>query len=403
MTGRVEDDLTRIFNDRAATIEQPPAYQLVPPHAGRRRPATPRRIGWHLVASAAAVAALVAVVTSVVSNRDDHRRPKPADQWCQLSQSSRFSGALRTGLLPAGTTVLSTGPDGTSLAAVERAGVAAKVELIDANGPLATVWTARAGERVRVVANPFAAVASSYAAFVLVPLDAGPTRLMIVDRDTNVAEPTPLPAAGFRLGTDPATAPLAGGFAPIEVLTTSVTHPTEQRLDAHWPNMNPIWAKEADASGVTRLLKVGGNVVFLRSGAGGSVDIRFAEPKYRPTTLPAAVRTGFAFSSDGTTMTWLTDDGGRPLLWHWAVGDPQPIHRPLPGDLTPVSATGRYVVGEPAHPGAGRTLVDTRTGAIAQLPAGLDLITVAGKVALLSQQTGDTVRYARVPTSVMAC
>jgi len=400
MTTDLEDQLARILVDRAETIVEPPNYRLVPAPDHRPGMAPARRFGWQLVASAAAVATLVGGVAALAGNEDGHRVPPANGVTCVLAHSSRFTSALRDGLLPAGSVVLATAPDGVALVGVERGGTTTAVDLVDAAGVPTRLWTAHAGERVRAVANPSGAVNDAYAAFVIAPLGSGTPQLIVDDRSTWTTHAVSTRAAGYQLSTDAGTAPVARD-EKIEVLQTSLRDPAQQRIDGYWPGQTVDWVSDATASGTTAMLSAGGNLVLVRKSAAGKVALQFDDERYRPSALNPAARDGFSFSSDGTTLTWLTDVDGVPSLWQWAPGDPRPIRRALPGDLVPSAASGRYAVGKRPGEGAGRTIVDTGSGVMSQLPVGVNLVRVDGAVAWLTQQSSDGVRYGHVPVNTL--
>jgi len=272
------------------------------------------------------------------------------------------------------------------------------VELITPTGWTTPIWTAGPGERMRAVASPFAAITEDEVAFVLAPLGSGESRFMVAPRTSDVAAPVPGPAPGYRFAADPMTAPIIDGET-IQVLEVSTADPSRQRVDAYWPEASR-WTLTAEGTNVSAVLPVGGNLLMLRQ-QDGAVDVQFDDATYRPTTLARAVREGFSFASDGTTLTWLTDQGGRPVFWQWAPGDPTPEHRALPGDLTPVSSRGQLVVGEPSGAGGGRPLVDVGTGRAAQLPPDVDLVRVDSGIAVLAQRSAGGVTYAKVPTALL--
>jgi len=405
VTEQLEDQLTRVLNDRARAIETAPAYRLVPEAvvATRRprtsRPRATRRISWPVIASAAAVAALVALVVVLANGWAGSRRSAPTlnGAQCNLAQSAAFSLALRGGRLPVGSRVLSGDSDGTSLVSVEQAGVTTAVELISRSGAVHVLWRASAGDRLRAVANPSGSITPDAAVFVLDPEGSGTPRVMFAfSTDATAQQLDPL-AAGYRVSTDPLTAPIIMSDGIVEALSTSTALPSQQRIDDDWPPTGNWSINVQRISGVARMVPVGGNTELVLERPDGTVDL-VVDPTYTPTTLPPAAHNGFGFVSDVTTMTWFTVRGGQATLWHWAAGDPAPIRKPLPAGLTPVRAAGQYAV--VARDGA-RGILDTATGVLVQLPSGVDLMRVDGGFAVLTQETPDGVRYSRVPVALL--
>lgn len=407
MNEHLEDRLARVLTERAQGIEGAPAYRLVQDDfAFRARPVGPgrrtsRQIAWSLIASAGAVAALAALVVALMGGGIRSRRTAPSidGATCVLTHSARFAAALRQGLLPAGARVLSGGADGTALVSIERAGATSAVELLSPDGTPTLLWQARAGERVRAVANPSGAVSPDASVFVLDRLAPGtPPRLVLTMRPRDVPVVVDAPGAGYRFSTDPLTAPIIVSDGIVQALLTSTANPAQQEVESFWLPTR-LWSSTARASNATQLLSVGGNVVLLSSDRHGAVsDIRFDVAQYRPTTLLPALRNGFSVSSDGTTMSWLSRQDGRPALVQWSPGEPAPIRRLLPPDLAPASAVGRFAV---VTSGAARGIVDTREGQIVQLPAGVDLLEVNGPLAVVARQTPTGLRYSRVPVTAL--
>ena len=216
---------------------------------------------------------------------------------------------------------------------------------------------------------------------------------MVVDRSTHrVAELASDP--GYVVGANPLVAPVVERTA-ITVLEQSRSGSGAQRLALYSADTTRLRADASTPTGaVTTLLPVGGNVVALRSGAGGSITADFDQPQYRPSTLEPALRNGFSFSSDGTTMRWLATDGPRYRLWQWAPGDPSPVAHPLAMTDRPLLTTGPFAV-------ASHQIADAATGRVQKLPPGLAVTRIDGTVATVEQRSPDGVTSARIPVHVL--
>lgn len=393
----VEDELTRILHERSLLIDSAPAYRCEPdpqPLAGRSRRTTnaPR---FRALASAAALTTLVAALAAgVVFGPDDHQAAMPANSACTTSSSS-LAASLRAGSMPAGDRVISGAADGSALVAVDRDGATAAVDVIDPTGHTSRLWTTTPSERLRAIANPSGALTGDWAAFVLMPAAGSSAgRAVVVNRSTrHVADLASDP--GYGVGANPLVAPIVVRSA-ITVLEHSASDPAAQRLALYWADTARLRADAAaPTTAVTTLLPVGGNVVALRTGADRSVTADFEQPQYRPSTLEPAVRDGFGFSSDGTTMRWLSASAGRYRLWRWAPGDPSPVARSLAMTDRPRLTTGPFAV-------ALHQLADSATGRVQNLPPGLAVTRVDGAVATVDQRSPRDATSARIRVSALA-
>ena len=397
-----EDELTRILHERSLLIDSAPAYRCEPDPLSVRerfgRVVDVRRVRIGLASAVALTAAVVALVTGGWFGTHDRETTSPAVTRCTTA-GSPLAAAVRTGLLPVGDRVLSGSADGSALVAVGRPGApitaTAAVDVVDAAGDTSRLWTARAGQSWQAIANPAGAFNNGWAAFLLIPTaGSGAGRAMVVDRSTgHVAELTIDP--GYEVGANPLAAPVVVRSA-VTVVETSRSNSGAQRLALYWADTARLQADPTTpTSAVTTLLPVGGNVVAIRTGTDRSVAADFDDPRYRPSTLEPAVRHGFGFSSDGTTMHWVSAIGHRYQLWRWAPGDPSPVARTLALPARPLLTTGRFAV-------APHELTDAITGQVQNLPAGLSVTRVDGAVATVEQQSPTGVRYARIPASALA-
>ena len=158
-------------------------------------------------------------------------------------------------------------------------------------------------------------------------------------------------------------------------------------------------ANGQQVSNATTLLPVGGNTVTIHPRPDHTVQVQFADPQYRPTTLEPAARSGYAFASDGTTLTWLSAAGGRRYLWHWASGEPSPLRHVLPRGFTAAAAYGGVAAEKVATPTSRQRVLDVATGVTVRLPQGVSLVRVDADTAVLTMHSTDVTRYIRVPLS----
>lgn len=344
--------------------------------------------------------AAVAVIALVAwTGAGDDHRPEPSVGRCAITGSAPFAAALRAGALPGGTAVLAAAGDGSLLVAVEHGGATSAVEVLSPTGTRTRLWTAGPSERVRVVANPSGAFDGSTAALVLVPTGGHRApEVVVVDAAAHFSATLTLDA-GYRVGIDAASAPVII-HGSVTVLETSVADPARQQLAQHWVDSAMRSATgRTPTTGVTSLLAVGGNVISVRSTPGGLIDLAFDQPNYRPSSLPPAARDGYAFTSDGTTLEWLSGAGSVHSLWQWAPGDPTPIRHTVPTGFRPAEAVGRLAV--TATSGSPQRIYDTATGHVVELPRGMTLRHAAGGSVVLTTAAGG---YSRLPTTTMlAC
>jgi hypothetical protein len=264
---------------------------------------------------------------------------------------------------------------------------------------MSTLWTARTGDRLRVVANPSVAINAAWATFVLVPVSGrGASQVYIADLYHHTLETAPVDP-GYRVSTDAPTAPIAISDA-VDMVETSLSNPRVQRVAQVWADtpLNVLMVRTR-TSRVTALLAVGGNTVAIRRLANGAAAADFDPPQYRPSALSPAVRNGYAFASDDTTMTWLSISAGHHTLWRWAPGDRSPIGRALPDNFTPIRAAGRFAVATPS--GDYQQLFGAQANRVIELPAGVTLLQLDSVNAVLAVQTSDGTRYAVVPVQAL--
>jgi hypothetical protein len=316
---------------------------------------------------------------------------------CIAGTSSRFVSALHDGALPVGDVVLSAAHDGTLLVAVDRDGVTTAVEALNPDGTRSTLWTARAGDRLRAVANPSGAINYAWATFVLVPVHGAP-QVRVADRFHHTLAQVSVDA-GFRVSIDAPTAPLAMNDS-VDLLETSLTDPYVQRIEHVWVDtkVNALTSR-VRTSGITALVAVGGLVVSIRKRASGAVVADFDQPQYRPTTMAPAVRNGYAFTSDNTTLTWLSTVLGHHTLWQWTPGEASPTGPALPDTFAPVSAAGRFAAAAPSS--GQQQLVDARANRVIELPTGVSLLQIDGVTAVLAMRTSVGTRYTRIPLQAL--
>jgi hypothetical protein len=296
---------------------------------------------------------------------------------------------------------MSAAHDGTMLVASEHDGITRAVEAVSPGGSVSRLWTARPGDRLRAVANPSGAINAAWAIFVLVPVDGrSAPQVYVADRSTKSLATVPVDS-GYRVSADPQTAPIEMGDW-VALLETSRADPRVQVLAQYWVD-SPLHLikSRTRTSGVSTLLAVGGNVVSVGKRANGAVFADFDQPQYRPTTLPVAVRDGYAFASDNTTLTWLSTVNGRHNLWQWTPGEPSPTWRALPATVRSVRAADRFAVAAPSTAGGRQRLLDPLTGRVIVLPAGVELVQVAGVTAVLAMKTNGITRYTRVPVQAL--
>ena len=394
----IETELGRVLHERALLVETAPDYavepepQTSPVRVLRPRPNRRPRSG---LASAAAVAALAAGLAAAVWSGAGHPhrsdRATPAVTECSARGAARLDAAVRRGSLAAGAEVLSGTAQGMALVAVNRGDATAAVDVVTADGQSTRIWTAGPNDHVRVVANPSGAVNADWVVFVLAAVHGGgASRIALVERATGqLTEVATDP--GYGISADPLLAPVLGDDA-ITFVETSLTQRGSQRTVyhvAHTGTTRPTYS--IPTSDVTSLLPVGGNIVSVRTGPAGDTRVDFDQPANRPATLLPAVRDGYGFTSDGTTMRWLVRTDARYELWQWAPGDAAPIGRILTMTVRPTTPAGPLATG-------GRQVDDPATGRVLDLPYGLSLLRVDGTVATVAAGAHNS----RIPTAALA-
>src|SRR6476646_126682 len=172
----MEQELSRVLRERAASIDVLPDYRLEPDPAARRGTRRRRMLAagrpWTVLVSGAAIVAMVVVgIVGVRWGMHGDRHPTDRAATCSAATSHRFVTALRDGALPVGDVVMSAAHDGTMLVASEHDGITRTVETVSSGGSVSRLWTARPGDRLRAVANPSGAINDGWATFVLERID----------------------------------------------------------------------------------------------------------------------------------------------------------------------------------------------------------------------------------------
>jgi hypothetical protein len=405
MTPGLEDELARTLRGRAASIDTAPSYRLQPevvvPRTDSPNSWWRGRAGQLSAAGLAAVLAAVLLLAYSALVRTP-RSSAPADPAsCDLRGSTPFATAMRVGLLPAGAVVLAGSADGDVLVARQRGENTVAVDLVDVDAKVTRLWTAALGQRVRVVANASGAISQSRVVFVIMPVGgAADPQTLVVDMQSKAVKAFRTDP-GYRLSSDASSAPIVSDDA-LELIETSTGRaPARQQLALYWADgsITAPSTRQPVAAAVTSLLPVGGNTVLVRNGPAHAADTIFTDPQNRPTTLPAATRSGFAFASDATTMTWLTSTHGRRDLWQWAPGDASPRRRALPAGFAATGASGAFATERVATPAGTQRVLDSVSRRISTLPIGVSLVRVDAGTAVLRRHAGTETRYARVPLS----
>ena len=333
MTSDLEDRLTRVLDRGARSITTTRAYRIVdsPGPTSDAQPRGPRRrrarTTWSV--SVAAVAVMVTVLVSVYVLATHRNRSQPAHPaYCVLTGSAGFTSALQTGVLPTDSEVMAGVVDGTLLIAHERAGETSAIDLLTSHGRVTRIWTATAGQHVQAVANPVGAIGTDWVVFLLRSIGSPKTTVMVSSRGGK-AIPLTSGDPGYVVSATARTAPVVVGDS-LNILEASAARPSDQELLAYVTDPMP-WLRTVGGrfTGVVQMLPVGGNLVLPRQANRG-VDLTFVDPQRRPTDLAPAAHTGYSFTSDRTTLRWLTAEAGNNFLWEWAVGSPSPARLLLP-------------------------------------------------------------------------
>jgi hypothetical protein len=413
VTNDIEDRLRQLLRDRADTITVAPDYRTVPVRpdrhvrkwgaVGTRDPK--RSWQWSTAILAAAVAVLVAIV--VVRPHGTSPNPVGTRQPCQPGHSPGFAAALRAGRLTGANEVLAGAPDGTELVATENGNATASVHLVAPDGTTRLLWRQRSDQVGRAFANPSGAIGSSVVSFGIAPVDpatgavaASTRRLYVATRHGGAAIALPPPDRGFAVPTtDSLTAPVAGDDS-VTVLERSMSRPARQRLITYQGGPG-LWRRVSArrvSAHVIQLLSAGGNLITISRSARGAAHLSFAEPQYQPTDLEPAARDGVAFFSDGTTLSWFTQQGGQAVVWSWRPGEPVPVARGMPAGFTPETIGGSGVVAGRFDRALARIAVLTPGHRVAELPAAVDLLRLDGGFAVLNDKR---VALTRVPLGAL--
>jgi hypothetical protein len=131
--------------------------------------------------------------------------------------------------------------------------------------------------------------------------------------------------------------------------------------------------------------------------------VSFADPQDQPADLEPAARNGVAFVSDGTTLSWFTQQSGQAVIWSWRPGEPVPVARGMPAGFTPEAIGSGGAVAGRFDRDLARIAVLTPGHPIAELPPAVDLLRLDGNFAVLNDKSinDKSIGLTRVPLGLL--
>ncbi len=384
----LEYRLAATLHARAATIVATPPYPL--PDRGAVR-ARDRRARYGLISAGLAAAIVVAGVAIRVEHQEASKAASASPQ-CVRSVPNDFGALLAANRIAGATgTIVSGASDGSLLLAGPGN---RSLSLVDPNGRPTTIWTAATGEQATV--DPQAAISDDAVVFAVGPQHATPTTIEVYRRDEQRLE---------TLANDSPSAPLLG-IAPIVMndsgywVTGTPAGPDKiEYFGLQDQTSTPDSVSVIPATSVTQLLAVGGILGWVQSAPNSPTHLEFYPTDQVPTSVIPDSQSGSHFTSDRSTVSWLTNSGDRHTYWMWSPGDPNPQNRALTWKEADPGIVGPYLAA--ASPKA--AILDTSTGATVDLPAATRLVGVFGSQAVFSTaQAGGTVAISRLALADVA-
>ncbi len=387
----LEDALTTMLRERAATdITSAPAFD--PRHAlATASPHTGRRRGWLVVAAAAAsVIAVVASVSGVhylTRDRSQPAHPRPAFHApsCVVALPGTWAQALAAGAVSGiGARILNVyGVDASGTALVERVATGTghphQVVLVHADRTVSPVLTLGVAETVIDGGQD-----GTTGTVTTLDRSRGTVGVQVIDDRTGASREV----ASFR-DTGTSTSPTLAAVV--------------RAGHVYWIQGSGVHASVEDYDVASRTVRVldSGEVSDIVTGLGGGISWHRVSSAAGTETvthvadrLPGPVARGLlggsagwaVRSSDGTGYTWWSFPGNSSTqvrVWYPGMAAAVAIETDATSSNTfsGSSVAGPYVAW--TSPGTTREQVlDTRTGAVATLPAGTDVIARDGTVVI---------------------
>jgi hypothetical protein len=370
----LERRLTASLHEHAAKIVTTPTYALADRMVAR---APHRRVTRYRLVSAALAVAIAAVGLVVHVDHDSTSRTA-GPQECVRSVPNNFAALLAANQIPGATgTVVSGASDGSLLLAGPDN---RSLVLVDPNGRPTRIWTAT-GDQVATI-DPQAAISDYAVVFAVGPAHSNPTTIEVYRRDEVRLE---------TLATTEPSNPLLA-VAPINMddngyWVTGSASETEKiaYFELQDETSTPDSTGQIPAQGVTRLLAVGGILGWVQSVPNGPTQLGFYTTDQIPASVVPDSRSGANYTSDRTTVSWLTNSGNQHTYWTWTPGAPNPVSKRLSWNEQQPGIVGSYLTAATPK----NALLDTSTGATVDLPATTRLVGVYGNDAVLTT-TGAT-------------
>lgn len=384
----LERRLTASLQEHAAKVVTAPSYVF-----STRKPArAPHRSVTRYRLLSAGLAVAVAAVGIVIRVEHDGTSRTAGGQECVQSVPNNFATLVAANQIPGATgTVVSGTSDGTLLLAGPDN---RSLDLVDPNARTTRIWTA-AGDEVATIDSQ--AAMNDYAVvFAVGPAHSNPTTIEVYRRDENRLETlaTTAPSASLL-----AVAPIAMDDAGYWVTGTASGAEAIDFFGLRDETSTPDSASVIPARAVTQLLAVGGILGWVQSVAGTPTHLEFYPPDQIPASVIPDSRSGSNYTSDRTTVSWLTNSGSQHTYWTWTPGAPNAENKQLSWKEQQPDLIGSYLTASVPK----SAILDTTTGTTVALPTTTRLVGVYGNQAVLSTtQTAGAVMISRVALSDLA-
>ena len=236
--------------------------------------------------------------------------------------------------------------------------------------------------------------------FAVGPQHATPTTIEVYRRDEHRLETL--------ANTSPVTpllsvAPIAMDDAGYWVTGTAAGPEQIDYFGLQDETSTPDSASVVPARNVTQLLAVGGTLGWVQSASNSPTQLNFYPTDLVPATVVPDSQSGSSYTSDRTTVSWLTNSGDRHTYWTWSPGDPNPQNKALTWKERAPAIVGPYL----AAAALSTTILNTANGTTVDLPAATKLVGVYGNHAVFSTPgAGEAATISRVAladVAVAAC
>ena len=196
------------------------------------------------------------------------------------------------------------------------------LDLVDPTGHRTRIWTGAGDEHATI--DPQAAINDYAVVFAVGPQHSNPTTIEVYRRDEQRLETLVSSASSAPLLT---VAPIAMNDAGYWVTGTAAGPEKIEYFGLQDQTSTPDAASAIPARDVTQLLAVGGILGWVQHLANSPTQLEFYPADQIPNSVILDSRSGSNYTSDRSTLSWLTTAGDQHTYWTWTPASPTPRTR----------------------------------------------------------------------------